>query len=258
MNKAVLKQAIKFKNNLQTNKNIEVLINAVKVYQKVNEIFFLNYAYNQKPEITNKDEFFKFLSEINNLEINSFEDIEYLLSTSSNRKESIEKTSNSKEYYTKVFDKTVVYQFLNNSPCLYKDINSIPVDYNKRILVVENGESFLNIYNTLSKYGFEQYLYLSGFPNSLTKEFIKDKNIVCFLDYDIEAIRIYNSLICKNKEFFKHPNIELYFNNKSYLNKDLYKKQRANLPERHNELQWLINLIKTHSGVIEQEILIET
>jgi UTP-glucose-1-phosphate uridylyltransferase len=48
--------------------------------------------------------------------------------------------------------------------------------------------------------------------------------------------------------------IEKYFENKTILNKKLYLKQRNYLQEKHPELQWLINLIKKHSGVLEQEI----
>ena len=114
--------------------------------------------------------------------------------------------------------------------------------------------TFLNIFNTMSKFGFEQFIYLSGYPNSLTKSFLLDKNVVFFLDYDIEAIRIYDSIKCKSKEFFKFPDIEKYFENETILNKKLYLKQRNYLQEKHFELQWLIDLIKKYSGVLEQEI----
>jgi len=84
------------------------------------------------------------------------------------------------------------------------------------------------------------------------QEFLKDKEVTFFLDYDIEAIRIYDSCICKKKSFFKYPEIESYF--KEYGNKDLYLKQRANLPKLHKELGWLISLIYKYSTVVEQEI----
>lgn len=254
MNKSLLKQALKFKNEKPTNSQIKTLIQLSSEYQKENELYFLNIKHGQKPQITDKIQFFKFLSEINNLIINSFDDIEFYMKDSSSRKESIEKSGNSKEYYSKVFDKVIVYKKSRDNPILYSDINQIPIIENKQILAVENGETFLNIYQIMSKYGFEEFVYLSGFPNSLTKEFLKDKDVVFFLDYDIEAIRIYDSIKCKSKEFFKHPSIETYFDNEKYLNKELYKEQRNRLPENHNELQWLINLINKYSGVIEQEI----
>jgi hypothetical protein len=255
LNKALLTQALKFKKNIPTNNQIKRLIELANDFQNENELYFLSVKHRQKPQIVDMELFFRFLSQINELEINSFEDIEYYLQKAQTRKESIEKCTNSKAYYAKVFDKVTVFQKQDENPVLYKDIFKIPFDPSKQILAVENGESFLNIYAVMSKFGFEQFVYLGGFPNSLTKEFLKDKDVVFFLDYDIEAIRIYDSLQCEKKEFFKHPDIQSYFENKNYLNKSLYKEQRARLPKEHEQLQWLIELIKKHSGVIEQEIV---
>jgi hypothetical protein len=123
------------------------------------------------------------------------------------------------------------------------------------LLAVENGETFLNIYDTASKFGYDQYIYLGGMSNSATREFLKDKNVTFFLDYDIEAIRIYDSFECRSKHFFMHPEIEDYFANEKYRNEALYRKQLFALPTSHPELQWLIDLIKQHSAVIEQEVL---
>lgn len=255
MNKTLLKQALKFKDTLPTNNQIGTLISLTSKYQQDNEIYFLNIKHGEKPSIVNEVAFFNFLSEMTNLTISSFKDIESLVEDATSRKESIEKSGNSKEYFAKVFDKVAVFQLQDNHPILYSKIEHIPVMKDKRILAVENGETFLNIYAIMSKYGFEQFIYLSGFPNNLTKDFLKDKDVTCFLDYDIEAIRIYDSLCCKSKQFFKHPQIEEFFQNKRYLNQQLYQDQRNKLPVNHKELQWLIELISKHSGVIEQEIL---
>jgi len=254
MNKTLLNQALKFKDTNPSNSQIKVLSKAVLGYQKENEVYFLNIKHNQKPEIIDEIIFFKFLSEINNLDITSFNDIEFYIEKATTRKESIEKTGNSKDYYAKVFDKVIVFQKYQETPKLYKDKNEIIIIKDEPVLAVENGESFLNIYRVMKNFGFNQFVYLSGFPNILTKQFLKDKNVVFFLDYDIEAIRLYDSIECREKSFFKYPNIEDYFTNKQYLNRDLYKKQRDKLPTEHNELQWLIDLIKNNNGVIEQEI----
>jgi len=256
MNKTLLKQALKFKGTPPANSQIKILTQLASKYQQQNEIYFLSTKYNQKPQILNESYFFQFLSEMNGVEINCFEDIEYLVEDATSRKESIEKSGNSKEYYAKIFDKVVLFQKYDENPVLYGNIVDIPFIENSKILAVENGESFLNIYKIMSRYGFEQFVYLGGFANTLTKKFLADKEVVFFLDYDIEAIRIYDSFECKTKEFFKHPDIKNYFENKKYLNQNLYKKQRAKLPKEHNELQWLIDLMKKeHSGVIEQEII---
>lgn len=254
MNKIVLSQALKFKDNIPSNNQIKILIEEIKKYQKDNELYFFDIKHRQKPEILNEKDFFKFLSDINELKINNFEDIEFLLEESISRKDSILKTGDSKEYFAKVFDKVILFQIKDEKPILYKNLEDINFDKNKKILAVENGETFLNIFNTMSKFGFEQFIYLSGYPNILTKNFLLDKDVVFFLDYDIEAIKIYDSIKCKSKKFFKFPDIEKYFENKTILNKKLYLKQRNYLQEKHPELQWLINLIKKHSGVLEQEI----
>lgn len=258
MNKVVLAQALKFKNSTPSNTQIKILTEEIKKYQNENELYFFNVKHREKPEILNEIEFFKFLSDMNSLKIESFSDIEFLLEKPISRKESIEKTGDSKNYFVKVFDKAILFQIKDENPILYKNSKDISFDKNKKILAVENGEAFLNIFNTMSKFGFEQFLYLSGYPNILTQEFLLDKDVVLFLDYDIEAIKIYDSIKCKSKEFFKFPDIEKYFENSTLLNQKLYLKQRAYLEDNHIKLQWLIDLIKKHSGVLEQEIFIET
>jgi len=256
MNKILLQQGLKFKNNNPTNSQINLLTQLASGFQDENEVYFLSIKHRQRPKIVDEELFFRFLSEMNSLKIESYEDIEYFLQDVCTRKESIEKSGNSKEYYAKVFDKVLVFQKYDENPVLYKNVSQVPFEIGKKILAVENGENFLDIFKTISKYGFEQFVYLGGFPNSLTKEFLKDKDVVFFLDYDIEAIRIYDSVKCRTREFFRHPNIQSYFENEKYLNKTLYKAQRAKLPEEHDELQWLIDLIEKYSGVIEQEIVV--
>ena len=109
MNKIVLSQALKFKDNIPSNNQIKILIEEIKKYQKDNELYFFDIKHRQKPKILNENDFFKFLSDINELKINNFEDIEFLLEESISRKESIEKTGDSKEYFAKVFDKVILF-----------------------------------------------------------------------------------------------------------------------------------------------------
>ena len=150
MNKIVLSQALKFKDNIPSNNQIKILIEEIKKYQKDNELYFFDIKHRQKPKILNENDFFKFLSDINELKINNFEDIEFLLEESISRKESIEKTGDSKEYFAKVFDKVILFQIKDEKPILYKNLEDINFDKNKKILAVENGETFLNIFNTKS------------------------------------------------------------------------------------------------------------
>jgi len=106
----------------------------------------------------------------------------------------------------------------------------------------------------MSDYGFNQFIYLGGMSNSATRDFLKDKDVTFFLDYDIEAIRIYDSFKCQQKKFFRHPKLEEYFSSTKFNNEPLYRKQLSSLPKSHDELQWLIDLIKKHSAVVEQEV----
>ena len=254
MDKTILKQALKFCSSTPTYSQIEKLYKVAQSYQSENNVFFIQAKYRGKAELLNKELFFEFLSDavLGNGTIKCFEDIEKILSAET-RKENIEASGDSKNSITKVFDRIVVLQKNDGHPVLYKDLSDIEVS-EQLILAVENGETFLNIYSLMSKFGFTHFIYLGGFSNTLTREFLKDKDVVFYLDFDIEAIRIYDSFTCKNKSFFQHPDIEKYFKSKKHRNKKLYLKQRVALPHNHTELQWLIRLIKKYSAVVEQEI----
>lgn len=252
MDKIILRQALKFKNGNPSHSQIEKLYSIASGYQKDIGTVFIKSKYRQKAEILDYDLFFEFIGEelLENKKINGFEDIEDIIS-STTRKENIRTSGDSKSNYLRVFDNVVIYQSFDNEPVLYRNSQDIKVQ--GKILAVENGETFLNIYSIMSKFGFDKFVYLGGFSNTATKEFLKDKDVVFFLDYDIEAIRIYDSFECKSKSFFKHPDINIYFQNNG--NQKLYLKQRAKLPIRHAELQWLITLIQEYSLVVEQEII---
>ena len=256
MNKTLLRQALKFKDNTPTYSQTKQLNEVVKTYEKEHEKVFTHIRYGQRSKILNWEAFFAFLSEAANggKEITSFDDIERLLSVSQSRQENIENTGDSKSRYIAVFDGVVIFKHGKEEPKLYKDPKTIHVE-NKPILAVENGETFLRIDEIASKFGYEQYVYLGGMSNRATRAFLEDKEVVFFLDYDIEAIRIYDSFQCRSKHFFRHPEIEAYFANETYRNEALYRKQLSALPDLHPELQWLIDLIKLHSAVIEQEVL---
>ncbi len=255
MNRTLLNQALKFKNNTPTYSQTIHLNELVKKYQIENDFYFIELKLRQKSKVLDWEKFFLFLSEVGNdgKIISSFEDIERLLAPTTTREENIKNRGNSKSRYISVFDGVVIFQYADEEPKLYKNPDEIILN-DTPILAVENGETFLNIYDTASKFGYDQFLYLGGMSNRATREFLKDKNVTFFLDYDIEAIRIYDSFECRSKSFFKHPEIENYFANTKYQNEELYRKQLSALTTEHNELQWLIDLINQHSAVIEQEI----
>jgi len=255
MNKSLLKQALKFQNNTPTYSQTTYFNKLAKQYQKENDLYFIALKLRQKSKVLDWEKFFIFLSDVGNdgKTISSFDDIERLLAPTTTRQENIENTGDSKSRYISVFDGVVIFQHANEDPRLYKNPDEIRVG-DTPILTVENGETFLNIYDIASKFGYDQYIYLGGMSNSATRAFLEDKNVTFFLDYDIEAIRIYDSFECRSKSFFKHPEIENYFENTKYQNEELYRKQLSALPVKHDELQWLIDMINQHSAVIEQEV----
>lgn len=256
MDKTILKQALKFSNTTPTYSQIEKLYKSAQSYQSENNIIFMQAKYRGKANILNLKLFFEFLSDVvlDNGTVTCFEDIEKILSAET-RQENIEASGNSKNSIIKVFDRIVAFQKNDDFPVLYKNLSDIKIN-EQPILAVENGETFLNIYSIMSKFGFSQFIYLGGFSNTMTREFLKDKDVVFYLDFDIEAIRIYDSFTCKKKSFFQHPDIEKYFKSKKHHNKKLYLKQRATLPHSHTEVQWLIDLIEKNSAVVEQEVFI--
>jgi len=255
MDKTLLKQAQRFYNSTPTFSQTTYLNKLAKQYQKDNDLYFIELKLRQKSKVLDWEKFFLFLSEMGNdgKTISSFEDIERLLAPTTTRQENIENTGDSKSRYISVFDGVVIFQHANEEPKLYKNPDEIRVG-DTPILAVENGETFLNIYDIASQFGYNQFIYLGGLSNRATREFLKDKNVTFFLDYDIEAIRIYDSFECGSKSFFKHPDIENYFANSKCKNEELYRKQLSALPVKHDELQWLIDLINQYSAVIEQEV----
>lgn len=253
MSKSLLHQALKFKDATPRYSEVEKLCALAKKYQLQNDTVFIYAKYRERAKILNVELFFEFLSNgilENDAKIKSFDDIQKILYATT-REENIVATGDSKNSIVRVFDNVVVFQSKNANPVLYKNLEDIP--FSKEIVAVENAETFLNIFSLMSAFGYESFVYLGGFSNSLTREFLKDKDVVFFLDYDIEAMRIYDSFECRNKSFFRHPEIESYFQTAG--NQKLYLKQRAALKETHDELDWLIKLITQYSVVVEQEVI---
>lgn len=255
MDKKLLGQALKFKDDTPTFSQTTYFNTLSKAYEREHGKIFTYIKFGQKSKILDWGEFFLFLSEKGNSGkvISSFEEIKCLLAPTVTRQENIKNTGDSKSRYIKVFDGVVIFQHGDNQPKIYSDPNEISLGKNT-VFAVENAESFLRVYLTMAKYGFDQFVYLGGMSNSATRDFLKDKNVTFFLDYDIEAIRIYDSFECRVKSFFKHPDIVKYFLNTRYRNEALYRKQLSSLPKSHKELQWLIDLIKEYSAVVEQEV----
>jgi len=257
MNKSLLNQVLLFHNESPQHARIKKLYALALEWQNINGCFFIESKRGSRATIYDINRFFEFVSEsiLDGKTVTSFEEIRDILNVNS-RQEAIETSGDSKNSIIKVFGSVVIYQIGNENPVLYRTYHEIKSK--GKILAVENGETFLNIYPTMSKFGFNEFVYLGGMSNTATRNFLQDKEVVFFLDYDIEAIRIYDSFKCKSKKFFRHPKIEQLFGNKKIINEKLYRKQLKNMPSDHDELGWLLKLIRNHSAVLEQEVFNDT
>jgi hypothetical protein len=66
MNKTLLNQALKFKENIPTFSQTTYLNKLVKQYQKENDLYFIELKLRQKSKVLDWEKFFLFLSEVGN------------------------------------------------------------------------------------------------------------------------------------------------------------------------------------------------
>ncbi len=125
-------------------------------------------------------------------------------------------------------------------------------------VAIENGETFLNIDKYTNYFKAEYFVYLSGYANTLTREFLKSKRVDFFVDYDIEGMNIYESFECESKSLYIPDDIEKYFEGDKYHNTSLYKKQRDRFKKSYSkEANIIVDLIQKYNTVVEQEIIYE-
>jgi hypothetical protein len=258
MNTSILKQAKRFENEEPTYSSVKAFCSLASVYQEENEVFFLEAKRGKRVKILHLHLFFEFLSDTQNFPIKSFQDIETLLTPYQSRKENILHTGDSKSNFIKVFDGVVLVKKAGELAQLYPKENLYLLDAIEQVVAIENAETFLNIENKMQYFSSEYFVYLSGYANTLTREFLENKSVEFFVDYDIEGMNIYESFTCVSKKLHIPIDIEAYFTTK-LSNKALYLKQRKNLKTLYSpEAQIVIDLIKEYSSVVEQEIIYET
>ncbi len=142
---------------------------------------------------------------------------------------------------------------------MYQDSDLSIFDTVENFLAIENGETFLNSEKFIDNFDEAYVIYLAGYANSLTRNFLKTKKVHFFIDFDIESMNIYESFTCKHKKLYIPHNIEHYFASDRLNNVELYKKQRARMKEGYSQdVQPIIALIKNYTTVVEQEIIYET
>ncbi|MDF1877661.1 hypothetical protein JHD47_07490 [Sulfurimonas sp. SAG-AH-194-L11] len=257
MNKKIINQALLFQNNHPTYSKIKDLYLLALEYQDDNSVYFLQAKRGEKSFIKDEVEFFEFLCQTQNIQVRTFQDLHMSLNTE-NRCQNIQNNGNSKSSFIKIFDNVVVVKKRGEISKLYQPLELYELQNIHSFVAVENGETFLNIDKYTKYFTAEYFVYISGYANSLTREFLKSKEVEFYVDYDIEGMNIYESFECKSKTLHIPKNIELYFKGEKYHNVELYKKQRNRFRKSYSEEAGvIINLIKTYTTVVEQEIIYE-
>ena len=145
-------------------------------------------------------------------------------------------------------DITIIHRKREKLPQIFYD--DFEPEISGRVVVVENYESFLRLNFNLFKE--EDFIYLGGFSNKKTAEFLRDKNILFFGDFDFYGMMIFESIKCKSKKIFVPENLEELFI--KYPNQKLYLKQRF-IEDKVKKVDEVYKLIKKHAAVVEQEVL---
>ncbi|MBU1658754.1 hypothetical protein KKG72_06850 [bacterium] len=255
MNKSILRQALLFENETPVYSNVKELCELAVVYQDENNIYFLQAKRREKTFIKNEKEFFRFISQTQDIDVKNFEDIVNILNAET-RSENIRYSGDSKTNIVKVFDNVVVVKRRGEVAKLYQSDDLSELEKIESFLAIENGETFLNIEQFADNFDEEYFVYLAGYANTLTRTFLKTKYVHFFLDFDIEGMNIYESFTCKAKKLHIPKNIQSYFSDKKYNNVALYKKQRVRMKSDYSQdVMPIIKLIKEYNTVVEQEIL---
>jgi hypothetical protein len=251
MNLKLLKHTLKLRDN-PTFSSVKKIVEIVRDYERRYGEIFLYAKRGKRVEILDEKLFFEFLSESVGVDIDSFEKIEKILSSNS-REQNIINTGDSKSTIVSPFAKTILLRKKGELAKLYKkeDLSNLKVD---KIVAVENSESFLEIDKLWDEFEEDYFLYLSGNPNTLIREFIVDKEVVFFIDLDIVSLNFYEDIDTIAKRLFVPADFEMLL--KSYGNSSLYQKQRRFLRDSYtSELQKVIKSIKLNAKVLEQEVI---
>ena len=227
-------------------------------YQNDNNVYFFKAKRGEQASILDYELFFRFISDeiVKNRVITSFTDIKNILNART-RGQNIKYSGDSKTNFVRIFDNVIVVKKSSEVAKLYKKDELCELEDVKDFVAVENGESFLNIDKIAHLFECENFIYIAGKSNTLTRDFLKSKRVLFFTDFDIEGLNIYESFQCFEKRFFIPENIEELF--LEHSNTELYKKQIQNIKKDYvDEVMPVLSLIKKHSAVVEQEVFCET
>ena len=254
INKALLKKTLQFEKKQPVFSIIRDLNEVIVKYQEENGVHFFSASRGQRASVTNEKDFFEFISQklLDGKVVESYEDIKKIVYADT-REDNIKYSGDSKTNYVRVFDDVVIIKKSTSIAQLLQKKDLDALDAEDGYVAVENGESFLNIDTISTHFKYTNFIYLGGTTNKLTREFLEDKKVEFFMDFDIAGLNIYESFKCKEKSFFMPENLEELF--VKYPNTDLYNKQVKVLKLSYSdELTSLLDLIKKYNTVVEQEV----
>jgi len=214
----------------------------LKDYRNLNDksLFFIFRDY--KGHIIDKKEFENFV--FNFLNIKNWDDF---YKTPSSQKECVEIYNDSKRENLHTSNRIIIYRKKYQLPIILKDYPKT-----KKVVLVENFDTFIDL--PFELFDEEDFIYLNGFSNKKVREFIKNKEILFFGDFDFFGINIFDSLECLKKEYFIPYNLEglfkIYGNQKLYLNQKPYAKRIDN-----KNANYIFDLCEKYCKCLEQNIL---
>ncbi len=247
----LLKQALKLRNNPPFGE-VKSLMALAREYQAETSDYFVRGGRGERVRLLDEASFFRFLSETLGMSIENFEAIEGALGAQS-RAENIVATGDSKSNAVAPFAKTLLLRRPGESPVLYRDKELQELDGIRRVVAVENAESFLD-FETLNRHFQPQaFVYLGGQPNALTRGFLSSREVLFFIDWDIISLNFYDDFACKSKSLFVPEHFDRLL--KRYGNEALFLRQRYALRESYSpETASIIEKLKACAKVLEQEI----
>ncbi|WP_456457893.1 hypothetical protein [Nitratifractor sp.] len=247
----LLKQALKLRDNPPFGE-VKGLMAMAREYQAETNDYFVRGGRGERVRLLDEAAFFRFLSETVQMPVDSFTAIERALGAES-RAENIAATGDSKSSAVAPFAKTLLLRRAGESPVLYRDEELGRLDDIRRVVAVENAESFLD-FETLDRHFQPQaFVYLGGQPNALTRTFLSSREVLFFIDWDIVSLNFYDDFACKSKSLFIPENFDRLL--ERYGNEALFLKQRYALRESYSpETGPIIEKLEAYAKVLEQEI----
>jgi len=169
---------------------------------------FLLFEPRRRVQILDEELFFQFLSDEVGFQIRSFQEIAAVLNSTS-RSEAVARSRESKWRPIAPFGEGLWLR--RRGEPFARFYTEEPQEAIERVVAVENGESFLHIASIQELFDAHWFLYLGGFGSQRVRSFLARREVICFLDWDIAGMNIYESLPARRKWLFVPDNIEELF-----------------------------------------------